>query len=204
MKKTTRNYFWVLTANFLLIGAVAALWQFRINNGAFPNAPPVPVLQGEFKDIKIAATPKKLKNALYLSDLKNAADVVDLTGQWTLLNLWASWCGPCIIEMPALEKLAAERPELRIIAISVDSMENAQQVEAEVKKHKFPAFARNWDYKSQLYITLLPEAMPTTYVIDPQGRLFATIRGDPGWETPDAKAFLDSLLKPSRSAQVKS
>lgn len=194
MKKTTRNYVWLLIANVLLITFIGAFWQFRLKYPAF--AVTAPVLQGEFKHIEIQNPARALPSAVYLKDLKVETNIADLKGQWTVLNLWASWCPPCVTEMPSLEKMAQNYAGkgLRVIAMSIDNFDKPNEIEEVVKKLKFGSIARHWDHKGLVSDALGPQSLPITYIIDPQGRLFATYDGAADWMGEDARAFIDSFL----------
>lgn len=192
MKKTTRNYIWTLTANFLLLAAVAGIWQYRIKADSFDTS--VYAAQG----IVIHEDVKQVQ-AAYLKDLQTASDIADLKGQWTLVNLWASWCPPCIVEMPSLEKLGTDYKGkgLQVIAISMDAKK--EQASAAARKHGFGPFAQNWDETGAVMMAFSPPNLPMSYLIDPAGNLRATFTGQYDWATPQIRALFDRFLKVSSS-----
>ena len=200
MKKTTRNYLWILVANVLLLGAVMTLWQFRLHVGPSPASQKTGTLvrQGLFESMTVADKPQPLKSALYLANLTDYADLSDLKGQWTVLNLWATWCPPCVNELPSLQKLADayQGKGLRVLAVSIDSSTDVAALQEQMQRHKLDklSVARNWDDKAEVTTALWPEGLPVTYLIDPQGRVVASMMGDADWMSPDARALIDSVL----------
>ncbi|NBX66209.1 MAG: TlpA family protein disulfide reductase [Proteobacteria bacterium] len=201
MKKTTRNYLHILLANVLLVAFIAVVWQVRLE-----AAPPVkPVLHGVFEHVKLEKTPKSLPKATYLEGLEKSVPLESLKGKWTILNLWATWCTPCVAELPSLQQLADEYADkdLRIVAVSVDNAETVDELKAMIARVKLSKIkiAQNWDDKAEISDNLWPEAVPTTYLITPQGKVFATFEGDADWTSPEARAFVDSLLGTTQKSQ---
>lgn len=198
MKKTTRNYLGILLANTLLIAFVAVVWQVKLEAAPLPK----PVLQGVFEHVKVEKSPKTVPEATYLEGLEKSVPLAALKGGWTILNLWATWCTPCVAELPSLQKLsdAYKGKGLRVVAVSLDNAQTVAELNEMVARVKLSKIkvAQNWDDKGEIAYTLWPEAVPTTYIISPAGKMFATFEGDADWMSPEALAFVDSLLKASK------
>ena len=97
-----------------------------------------------------------------------------LKGQWVVINYWATWCKPCIHEIPELNSLAA-LPTVTVLGVNYDGVEGerlAQQVEQ--LGIAFPILSV--DPASQLGVER-PVVLPTTLVLDPQGKLRSTLVG---------------------------
>lgn len=104
----------------------------------------------------------------------------DLRGQWVLINFWATWCRPCVEEMPALQKLAQERG---LVVLGVNFNEPGEAVAEFIAQHhiSFPILMNPDD------ITLLTyqvRALPRTFVIAPDGTMALSIAG-----TIDSRQF---------------
>jgi thiol-disulfide isomerase/thioredoxin len=120
----------------------------------------------------------------------------DFRGKVTVVNLWATWCGPCVIEMPTLAKLAAEyqgKP-VEVLAISVDRPEDTEKARAFIAKHAPLNFYQ--DPKMALPFAFKPVAagMPTTVVYGADGVERGRLAGGADWSGPDAKALIDKVL----------
>ena len=125
--------------------------------------------------------------------------IADFRGKVTVVNLWATWCGPCVIEMPTLAKLAAEyqgKP-VEIVAISVDRPDDADKARAFIAKHAPLAFYH--DPKMALPFAFKPTAsgMPTTIIYGADGVERGRLAGGADWGGKDAKALIDKVLAES-------
>ena len=111
-------------------------------------------------------------------------------GKILVLNFWATWCPPCIEEMPALIELHHERPDLAILAVSIDEDPEAYS-RFITRRHVDLITVRDPAQKAaQLYHT---EGWPETYIIDRTGIIRRKIVGDPDWSNPEIRAFLNGL-----------
>ncbi len=128
------------------------------------------------------------------------ADVTlaDFSGKVVVVNLWATWCAPCIHEMPTLDALEAELggERLHVIALSQDR-EGARVAKPFVEKNGWS----NLDLYVSDGTTFAREAkvrgLPTTLIIAPDGREVARLEGTADWNAPDIKAVLTGLMVPA-------
>jgi thiol-disulfide isomerase/thioredoxin len=106
-----------------------------------------------------------------------------------LLNLWATWCGPCVTELPMLDRLAAERAgALQVLTVSEDMADGAT-VRAFLKERdlKLPAWL---DPDNDLAFAYGGGVLPTTVYFDASGREVWRIVGGFDWTGPEAKRLL--------------
>ena len=104
-------------------------------------------------------------------------------GRPLLVNLWATWCGPCVVEMPSLDALAGRQTEgagLRILAISQD-MEGRQKVTDFFAARSFRHLQPYLDKDMGVMTALRLETLPTTILYDSQGREVWRITGMAEW-----------------------
>jgi len=124
----------------------------------------------------------------------NRVGLENYKGQVIILNLWATWCGPCRVEMPGFENLYRRfRSEgLTILAVSLDKGDNAK-VKDFVEKYQlsFPVLIDQDEEVAHRYPTF---TIPTTYVIDKQGRVVAKVDGAKNWESEQTFEALELLL----------
>jgi thiol-disulfide isomerase/thioredoxin len=112
------------------------------------------------------------------------------------MNVWATWCGPCVIEMPTLAKLQAAyagKP-VEVVTISIDKPDDAAKAQAFIAKHAPLKFYH--DPTMRLPFALKPAAagMPTTVIYGPDGMERGRIAGEADWSGPDARKVVDAVL----------
>lgn len=116
-------------------------------------------------------------------------------GEVVLLNIWATWCGPCRIEMPSMQRLEETLgPKgLRIVAVSVDvpGMEASINEFAEELKLSFEILHDPTQQIEQIYQTT---GVPETFIIGRDGRVRRRVIGQDDWSSPANIAFLERLL----------
>ncbi len=95
--------------------------------------------------------------------------LADLKGRWVVLNFWATWCVPCIQEIPEIAAFRRDHPEVAVIGVAID-VEDEAKVRAFAKKvgHDYPLVLSNDTVEKQLGA---PKALPTTRIFDPSGKL---------------------------------
>ena len=121
-----------------------------------------------------------------------AISLAEFKGVPTLVNLWASWCGPCVKELPTLDKLAAAHRidgQLGVIAVSEDSGPQGS-VKAFLAKLKVTDLGAFQDADMKLTDALGIQTMPTTILYDGAGQEVWRFVGDLDWTSAEARALL--------------
>jgi thiol-disulfide isomerase/thioredoxin len=101
-----------------------------------------------------------------------------LENQWLVINYWATWCGPCRVEIPQLNQLAstAHTPALQVLGVNFDQLQGEALAAASREMGiQFRVLAQDPSDRFQLPRS---EVLPVTHIIDPQGRLRATLPGE--------------------------
>ena len=107
-------------------------------------------------------------------------------GRPLLVNLWATWCGPCIVEMPSLDALAGRQSAgqgLQVVAISQDSTDGRQKVTDFFAAHHFQHLEPYLDSEMGLMFGLGLDTLPTTILYDSQGREVWRMVGMADWQS---------------------
>ena len=97
-------------------------------------------------------------------------DLAEQRGSWVVVNYWATWCSPCIKEIPDLSAFDAARDDVKVIGLAFEEIERAD-LDAFLAKHPagYPiAVVDVYDPPKDFDV---PRGLPTTYLVDPQGRL---------------------------------
>ena len=125
-----------------------------------------------------------------VSDGRSSIHLADYRGKIVLLNFWATWCPPCVQEMPGLIELHHDRPDLAILAVSIDEDEGAYKHYLDRRHVDLISVRDPNQTAAKLYHT---DGWPETYVIDRQGVIRRKLVGDPDWSNPEIRAYLSSL-----------
>ncbi len=169
-------------AVFGLVGALAGgggYWLQHAQEGAAVAATPASVLDASFKDL--AGQPQRLDA---------------WQGKLLVLNFWATWCPPCVKEMPACMRLQQKygTQGLQFVGIALDTREEVAKFVAD-HRIDFPILAGEEDVA--VYMQRLGNgngALPFTVVFDPSGAVRHTHQGE--WPETDAEAVIQSWLVP--------
>jgi cytochrome c biogenesis protein CcmG/thiol:disulfide interchange protein DsbE len=119
----------------------------------------------------------------------------DLRGKVVLLNFWASWCQPCVDEVPSLNALQQRIAPLggTVLGVNVGINDEQDAYEKFLKDYRI-AFPTYRDATQQLAASYGTIAYPETYVIDRKGRLDRKIVGPQNWTSPEMTSYLDPVL----------
>jgi peroxiredoxin len=131
-----------------------------------------------------------------LRNLKgNLEGLDDHSGKVIFVNFWATWCVPCVKEMPSFENLYRRYRSqgLTLLAVSLDKGDSTK-VQDFADKHKlsFPILLDTEGVAEKLYPSF---SIPFTYVIDKQGRVVARVDGAKDWESSETFEAVEHLLK---------
>lgn len=121
------------------------------------------------------------------------ARLEDFKGKPVVLNFWATWCAPCVKELPSLVRLQQARGDLTVIALNVDTKLEGPIGDflKEVGAAELEAYA---DPKKKLWRAFRLNSLPTTFVINAEGLVVAKRERDAEWDSPEAIAAIDKAL----------
>lgn len=136
--------------------------------------------------------PRPAPQFVFQDDQGQPLTLQDLRGHYVLLNIWATWCGPCVREMPSLDRLQAhfDPQNFQVIALAEDH-DAVTTVRAFYARHRLKHLPIYVDTTGQVPSVFRVSGLPTTVLIDPQGRVVGRVEGSTDWSTPDALAFLE-------------
>jgi len=115
--------------------------------------------------------------------------LAEFSGKPLLVNLWATWCAPCVKELPTLDRLSSSATGPRVVAISQDMGPHAS-VDAFLNSHKIANLEAYQDPKMALSGALGAEVLPTSILFDAHGKEVWRYVGDLDWTSPEAAKLL--------------
>jgi Thiol-disulfide isomerase and thioredoxins len=119
----------------------------------------------------------------------------DFAGKTVLLNLWATWCGPCREEMPALNNLQKEMggEDFEVVAVNIDTGSD-EKPKAFLAETGVDSLGYYRDSSMGVFNTMKKEGLafglPVTLILDKRGCLVSAMNGPAAWDSPDAKALI--------------
>jgi thiol-disulfide isomerase/thioredoxin len=121
--------------------------------------------------------------------------LADFLGHGMLINLWATWCVPCVAEMPALARLskALAPDDIAVLPLSSDRG-GAARVEAFFQQHGITGLPVLLDPRSAAVHAWHVRGLPTSLVVDKRGREVARLEGSADWSTPKAAEIVRKLV----------
>ena len=146
---------------------------------------------GEF----IPASPLLPAPAISFVDLAgNTVSLSEFTGKIVLVNLWATWCEPCLREMPSLERVQLRLGDkIAVVAISEDHG-GSKTVEPFIDKLGLKSVKIYLDPKSAMERAFKVQGLPTSFLIDRGGRVLGRVEGAAEWDAPKLLEVLKSFL----------
>lgn len=136
---------------------------------------------------------RKASYEFWLEDLEgNSVQFTDFEGEVVFLNFWATWCPPCIAEMPDIHDLyQKQKRDVKFVMISLDREESKAQAFIERKNFDFPVYF----LRSNLPNTYNTQSIPTTYVMDKEGTIKVENHGMAKYDTDSFNQLLQDLSK---------
>lgn len=172
-----------------MLAAAAGLWLLpQLAGGGPAGSSP--------SGFAFAAEPAKAPTVKFKSASGKRLSLSDFHGQVVLLNIWATWCGPCREEMPSLDRLQALHRDdgLTVLAVSVDD-EGSTPVRRFFQTsgiHNLPLYV---DSESSTQSAFDAHAIPLTVLIDRNGMVVGSMIGATQWDSPDALALVRRYLE---------
>jgi thiol-disulfide isomerase/thioredoxin len=155
-----------------------------------------PVVKQAFEELGIPVIDRPIPMFDFSTTLVNGDTISlkDLTGKVVFLNFWATWCGPCRMEMPSMEALYRRFKDQGFEILAVDVRENQKDVAAFMNELglSFPAAL---DPRGDIAAIYGIEAFPTTYLIDRNGGIVTRLVGAINWDAPELVGLFETLVK---------
>jgi len=145
--------------------------------------------------LRMHASPRALQNFAFVDGKGAPKALSDFRGKTVLLNVWATWCPPCREEMPSLDRLqkALGGPGFEVVALSIDAG-GVQVVERFYKEIGIASLAIYVDSTMRAASQLATPGVPTTLLIDREGRELGRHAGPATWDDPEVVRLISSHL----------
>jgi thiol-disulfide isomerase/thioredoxin len=150
---------------------------------------------GQMKSLAVDATAATAPPTAFVDAAGKSHTLAEFKGKVTVVNLWATWCGPCVTEMPTLAKLATADAAkgVAVVPISVDgAADRAGAVAFIAKRPPLPFYNDPTDSLPQAFDPPIDD-LPMTLILDKQGRVRARLSGGADWSSRQAQKVIDAV-----------
>lgn len=150
-----------------------------------------PAFKGAMQSFQHAVMPKPAPGVSFTDRQEKALTLADFRGQVVLLNYWATWCGPCVEEMPALERLQARQggSDFQVAAVSIDR-QGGPVVDPFLDRIGIRQLPIYLDKSGASMRAFGVRGLPTTILLDREGNELGRIEGMAEWDSPQAAALI--------------
>lgn len=179
----------------LVVLAAAAVGIGVLSRNSLSSNPPVP---------RIVPLAESLGPVTVTAKDGTKVDLTALRGKTVVLHFWATWCPPCVDEMPGLVAYAKELsgdPSVQLVTVSVD--ESFEIVTAFLEKHGGTELPVLLDAKREAAGRLGTLKFPETYVISPDGFIVTLVQGAMQWESPEVRKQLGAWTRKATASAAK-
>jgi thiol-disulfide isomerase/thioredoxin len=199
--------FWIVAAVVAALAVAAAIGVLYANRRnatelAEPGLPQIvhkgPLARyatGSLAKLDTWAAPRATPQIAFKDAQQKPLSLADYRGKVVVMNIWAHWCAPCIVEMPTLAALQKryQGSDLVVTPVSVDREKDFLDAKNFIDVNDpLPLLL---DPNFTLPASLKLRGLPSTVIYDRQGREVARLEGEAKWDTPEAYAFFDALLR---------
>ena len=150
---------------------------------------------GEMARFKKAGTPRPLPDLEFQDADDKPLRFADFRGRALLINFWATWCTPCVKEMPSLDRLQAMFPKDKflVLPLSIDGT-TRPKVAPFYKDQKLGNLGIYFDKGRKAMQGLDVALLPTSILVDPMGRELGRLEGDADWDLPEGVALMKAAI----------
>lgn len=177
---------WLVLAVAFAAGAISYFGSGAIGDGTSDGLP-----------MKMHAQPKPVPSLAVVDGNGRTFQLHELRGKFVLLNLWATWCPPCLQEMPSLDRLQAGLGggDFEVVALSVDTgADSMKKIQAFYTQTGILHLKVYRDVDEAAIFQLKAVGVPTTLLLDRRGNEIGRMSGTAEWDSPEIVAALRKQL----------
>ena len=164
--------------------------------GATAGAAEPPKFAGMAGDFSPIDPPEQITTPNFQDKMGQPVNLDSFKGKVVVLNFWATWCPPCIAEMPALDKLQSEMggADFAVVAVSTDR-EGIKKSAPFYRRAGIKSLTLYNDTRGNLLGAFKGRNLPITVLLDRDGKVVGRIEGAANWDSAEAKALIEHYIK---------
>jgi thiol-disulfide isomerase/thioredoxin len=162
---------------------------------AWPRKPIAETLAPLAEALEKLNPPSALPDGVFVTSDGTSHHLSEFKGHGMVVNMWATWCAPCVAEMPSLETLskALAPADIAVLPLSSDRG-GADAVRAWYQAHDITALPILLDPKGAMARAFNARGIPTTVIINTAGQVVARLEGAADWSAPEAQVLIRKLV----------
>lgn len=154
-----------------------------------------PVLEGRYGSFKPLTETKRLPEATFFDESDTPVSLDQFRGKVVLVNFWATWCPPCLKEMPSLDELQAHFAEQAFEVVAICSKcGSIDDIRGFFETRDIRNLRIYTDPELQILPLLGVRGLPTSILLGPEGKELGRLEGDAEWASPEAKQLIEYYL----------
>ena len=151
---------------------------------------------GEMKKLILHESPKEVSEEIFYTFNSDPLILKSFSGSLTLINFWATWCAPCLEEMPSLSNLQTIKGGKNFKVVTIATMRNSpKSVENFFKKTSIENLTKYQDPKGKLARSLKIAGLPLTILLSKDNKEVARFIGDADWSSPQALNMIQKAIE---------
>ncbi len=185
----------ILSRRTLVLSLTAGLLAASLSGG--PVRAAGPELSGHMQNFQLVRSTRPRPADTWMDEAGKTVSLADFAGKVVMVNFWASWCPPCLRELPSINRLQAALggKDFTVVALNIDQA-GKSIAKRLTRKLKLDKLALYLDPKSAVPKSWKIKTMPTTILFDRQGREVGKLEGGVEWDTQATiklvKFFIDN------------
>lgn len=185
-----------IASDFLFVAILIAFLipQSRLQLGAMVNRIKMVFVEPSVKETDKMVTLSASDYDMIFQDLAgNNIEISELKGKVIFLNLWATWCPPCVAEMPSIQQLYDKYKDNNNVAFLIVTNEKPEPVQKFMEKRgfTFPVYLNKFKMPDPFYT----ESIPTTFLISKSGKIIIRETGASDWSGKKMLEIMDGLIQ---------
>lgn len=196
MKSSFKIFAWSALALIGVITIATALYFYQRGNASKNPLAGIVNVAVDIGDQRFMRwhTPRDLPAITFQDEAGKEMSLTAFRGKVVLLNIWATWCPPCREEMPSLDRLNDKRggEHFEVVALSIDR--DTALVKPFYEEYGIQTLRGYFDPSAQISNTLRAPGVPTTLLIDQEGREIGRAMGPAAWDSTQVEALIDAAL----------
>lgn len=193
----TRRYLKILAGIFIAAVAAGFYWRAApIQNVLLGADAASDRPAGSAAVLATPATGGVLPPVSFFGPDGQAVRLEDFKGKYLLLNFWATWCGPCVVELPSMDALRERFQDrgLDVVAVSIDQSVTPDVLKNFLKSRGISDFALYHDTQGDVQAKIALPGIPVTYLLSPEGQIAYVFEGGADWTDAGTTDFFTRIL----------